>query len=41
MSKTGWNWLVTLLLATAVIVVVFFIFMERFRRWGLGNSFGM
>lgn len=34
MDKTGWNWLVTLLLAAIVIAIVAYIFLLRFKKWG-------
>lgn len=40
MDRTGWNWLVTLVLAAAVIAVVFGIFLLRIQRW-MGCGMGL
>jgi cytochrome c-type biogenesis protein CcmH/NrfG len=41
-DRTGWNWLMTLVLAVIVIGACAYFFLVRFQKWGLGqNTFGM
>jgi len=34
LSKTGWNWLVLLILALVVLAILFAIFMVPLKKWG-------